>query len=77
MSLQDELNRLALTTNRTNKDCLNILAGTTANPRSSQIAANIYAGTTGLSVQEALNVKANVTSRNLSRAEAAKLIPID
>lgn len=76
MSLQDELNRIISTTGRSNQHCLNVLAGTTANPRSSQVAANIYAGTTGLSVQEALNTVASVTAKNLSRAEAAKLIPI-
>lgn len=75
MSFQDELNRLAGTTGRTRKDCLNILAGKADLSLDSKTAANTYAATSNLSVQAAINAKAGVTSRNLSKQGADKLIP--
>jgi len=64
--IQDSLNQLAGTVGRSNQDCINILAGTTANPREQQDAFNIWAGTSGLSRQGAANVKAGTTSNPLS-----------
>lgn len=76
MSFQDELNRLASTTNRTCKDCANILAGTTANPTSTQIAIAVYASQSNISTetQVSMNKKAIVTGLNLSKQDAAKLL---
>jgi len=77
MGLQIELNRLAGTTNRSKQACANILAGTTANPRSTQEAMAIYAGVTNrsISIQQSINIKAGVVARNRSSHDASKLIP--
>ena len=74
MSLQDELNRIAGTTNRTKKDCLNILAGKADLSLDSTTAANVWAGTTGLRLQDAINAEAGTTG--LRKQDAAKLIPV-
>jgi hypothetical protein len=57
MSFQDELNRINKTTNRTIKDCLNMLASQDDLSLDSATAANTYCGTSGLSTQEAFNTK--------------------
>lgn len=74
MSLQDELNRILGTTGRTKKDCLNLLAGKADLSLSSEQAANTWAGTTGLRLQDAINAKAGTTG--LRKQDAAKLIPV-
>jgi hypothetical protein len=72
MSLQDELNRLAGTTDRTCRDCLNILAAVTDMNETSQNCANILASTTGLRTQDALNAWAETSG--LSKQDAVKTI---
>jgi hypothetical protein len=57
MSFQDELNRINKTTDRTIKDCLNMLAEQDDLSLDSTTAANTYCETTGLSIQEAFNTK--------------------
>lgn len=70
MSLQDEINRLAGTSQRSLQDAANILAGTSE--RLVQDALNVYAGTSGLSRQGALNSVAGTSG--LLAADAAALI---
>jgi hypothetical protein len=84
MSYQNQLNRLRIaknvsglagTVSMTSRDCLNILAGKTTLEScnlSSEQAANIWAGTTGLRHQDAINAKAGTIG--LSKKDAAKFI---
>lgn len=78
MSLQDELNRIGSTSNKTIRQCFQTFAGGDQN-RSTQALANAYCGTSNRTIQDALNVKAGrnlATQELLSKTEAAKLIPV-
>jgi len=78
MSYQDELNRLNSTTNLSIRDCLLDLSATADRNISTTQAANVYAGTSNLSHQDAINTKAGrnlATQELLSKQDAAKLIP--
>lgn len=70
MAIQDELNRIAGTTDRTSQDALNIIAGTSN--LEIQEAANIWAGTTNRLTQDCYNIKASTT--NLLKLDALKLV---
>lgn len=72
---QEYLNQKAGTTGRTKQECLIILAGLTPTTNTviiQQIASNVYAGTSGKIVQDALNNKVGAGGATLTKQEAAR-----
>lgn len=64
-TIQDKLNILAGTTGLRNAEALRVLNARTAFTDGEQEGWNRYAGTTGLRIQDAANVKAGTVGRRV------------